>query len=160
MCAQPLSRVRLFLTTWTAQPAQTPLFIRFPRQDYRSGLQFPTPGALPAIGIGPGSCVSCTGRRIFITDPPGKPLEQNNPQAKIIHMSVWRGAILNPRNKNERPWLLLLPSWMYKLLTSLKWVPSIHLAPSMTSHRLEFLDLFSLPLKTSLKRCSLLILNR
>lgn len=75
-------------------------------------------------------------------------------------MEVWRGALLNPCNKKEQPWLLPLLSWMYKLLTSLKWVPSIHLAPSVTSHKLAFLNLSSVSLKTSLNCCSLLIWNR
>ena len=55
MCA--LSSVQLFVTPWTVA-CQTPLSIEFFRQEYRSGLPFPTPGALPNPGIEPASLVS------------------------------------------------------------------------------------------------------
>ena len=49
-----LSRVRLFATPWTvACPA--PLSKGFSRQEYWSGLPFPSPGDLPNPGIEPGS---------------------------------------------------------------------------------------------------------
>ena len=45
-----LSRVRLS-TPWTVQPArQAPLPVQFPRQEYVSGLPFPSPGDLPDQG--------------------------------------------------------------------------------------------------------------
>ena len=49
-----LSRVRLFATPWTIayQASQS---IGFSRQEYRSGLLFPSPGDLPYPGIEPGS---------------------------------------------------------------------------------------------------------
>ena len=40
------SCVRLFATPWTVA-LQTPLSVGFPRQEYWSGLLFPTPGDLP-----------------------------------------------------------------------------------------------------------------
>ena len=40
------SRVRLFATLWTVA-RQAPLCTGFPRQEYRSGLPFPSPGDLP-----------------------------------------------------------------------------------------------------------------
>ena len=49
---QLLSRVQLFVTPWTV-PCQAPLFMRFPRQEYWSGLLFPPPGDLPNPGIKP-----------------------------------------------------------------------------------------------------------
>ena len=45
-----LSRVRLFAIPWTVAH-QTPLSMGFPRQEYWSGLQFPSPGDLPNPGI-------------------------------------------------------------------------------------------------------------
>ena len=36
---------------------QAPLCMKFPRQEYWSGLTFPSPGDLPDPGIGPGSPV-------------------------------------------------------------------------------------------------------
>ena len=51
---QLLSRVQLFVTPWTV-PCQAPLFMRFPRQEYWSGLPFPSPGVFPDTGIETGS---------------------------------------------------------------------------------------------------------
>ena len=49
-----LSPVRLFATPWPAD-FQAPLSMGFSRQDYWSGLPFPSPGDLPDSGIEPGS---------------------------------------------------------------------------------------------------------
>ena len=51
---QSLSLVRLFKTPW-AVVCRAPLSIRFPRQNYWSGLLFPSPGDLPDPGNEPGS---------------------------------------------------------------------------------------------------------
>ena len=48
------SRVRLFATPWTVT-YQAPLPMGFFRQDYWSGLPFPSPGDLPSPGIEPRS---------------------------------------------------------------------------------------------------------
>ena len=49
-----LSRVRLFATPWTVA-YQAPLSVGFSRQEYWSGLPFPSPGDLPNPGIEPRS---------------------------------------------------------------------------------------------------------
>ena len=49
-----LSRVRLFVTPWTVAH-QAPPSMEFSRQDYWSGLPFPSPADLPNPGIKPGS---------------------------------------------------------------------------------------------------------
>ena len=49
-----LSRVRLFATPWTVA-YQAPPSTEFSRQEYWSGLPFPSPGDLPKPGIEPGS---------------------------------------------------------------------------------------------------------
>ena len=49
-----LSRVRLFATPWTVA-YQAPQSMEFSRQDYWSGLPFPSPADLPNPGIKPGS---------------------------------------------------------------------------------------------------------
>ena len=49
-----LSRVRLFATPWTVA-YQASESMGFSRQEYRSGLPFPSPGDLPDPGIKPGS---------------------------------------------------------------------------------------------------------
>ena len=49
-----LSRVWLLVTPWTVA-CQAPLFMGFPRQEYRSGLSFPSTEDLPCLGIEPSS---------------------------------------------------------------------------------------------------------
>ena len=51
-----LSRVRLFATPWSVAH-QAPLSMGFSRQEYWSGLPFPSPGDLPDPGTEPGSPV-------------------------------------------------------------------------------------------------------
>ena len=65
-----LSPVQLLVTPWTAAH-QTLLSIAFSRQEYWSGLSFPSPGDLPDPGIEPASPASAS--EFFITEPPGKP---------------------------------------------------------------------------------------
>ena len=48
-----LSRVRLFATPWTVA-YQAPPSMGFSRQEYWSGVPFPSPGDLPDPGIEPG----------------------------------------------------------------------------------------------------------
>ena len=48
------SRVQLLVTLWTVV-RQAPLSMGFSRQEYWSGLPFPSPGDLPNPGIEPGS---------------------------------------------------------------------------------------------------------
>ena len=68
-----LSWVQLFATPWTVA-CQAPLFMRFPRQEYWSGLPFPSPGVFPNPGIEPTSPVSPALPGGFsTTEPPGKP---------------------------------------------------------------------------------------
>ena len=52
--AKSLSRVQLFVTPWTVAH-QAPQSMEFSRQEYWSGLPFPSPGDLPDPGIKPGS---------------------------------------------------------------------------------------------------------
>ena len=59
-----------FETPW-AVAHQAPLSMGFLRQEYWSGLPFPSPGALPDPGIEPVSLASVGG--FFITEPPEKP---------------------------------------------------------------------------------------
>ena len=70
MGAQLLGRVWLFPTSWTVTH-QTPLSMGFPRQEYWSGMSFPSPGALPDLGIEPGSPASpALACGFFTTVPP------------------------------------------------------------------------------------------
>ena len=54
MKVKSLSRVQLFETPWTVA-YQAPLSMEFSRQEYWSGLPFPSPGDLPNPGIEPRS---------------------------------------------------------------------------------------------------------
>ena len=65
-----LSHVRLFATPWTAA-RQAPLSTAFPRQEYWSGLPFPSPRDLLDLGMEPGS--PAPQADFFITEPPVKP---------------------------------------------------------------------------------------
>ena len=58
-------------------PCQAPLSVGFPRQEYWSGLPFPSPGHLPDPGILPG-------RQSFTTEPPGKPYELHTGESQEI----------------------------------------------------------------------------
>ena len=49
-CVESLSHVRLFATPWTVA-YQAPPSMRFSRQEYWSGLPFPSPGDIPHPGI-------------------------------------------------------------------------------------------------------------
>ena len=52
--SRSVTSVRLFVIPWTVA-CQAPLSMRFSRQEYRSGLPFPSPGDLPDPGIEPAS---------------------------------------------------------------------------------------------------------
>ena len=52
-----LSHVQLFAAPWTVAH-QAPLSMEFSKQEYWSGLPFPTPGDLPDPGIKPTSFAS------------------------------------------------------------------------------------------------------
>ena len=76
-----LSRVRLFATLWTVAH-QAPLSMGFSRQEYWSGLPFPSPGDLPNPGIKPRS--PALQADTLTSEPPGKPIthkaEENQQQ--------------------------------------------------------------------------------
>ena len=73
-----LSRVRLLVTPWTVAH-QAPPSMGFSRQEYRSGLPFPSPGDRPNPGIEPRS--PALQADALTSEPPGKP--QRNPQILI-----------------------------------------------------------------------------
>ena len=65
-----LSSVRLFVTPWTVAH-QAPPSMGFSRQEYWSGLPFPSPGDLPDPGIKPRSPTLQAGA--LASEPSGKP---------------------------------------------------------------------------------------
>ena len=52
VCIQLPCHVQLFSTPWSVV-CQAPLSMGFSREEYWSGLQFPSPGDLPNLGIEP-----------------------------------------------------------------------------------------------------------
>ena len=76
-----LSRVRLFATLWTVA-YQAPLSVGFSRQEYWSGLPFPSPGDLPNPGIKPRS--PTLQADTLPSEPPGKP----------YHTYLWVSSVI------------------------------------------------------------------
>ena len=83
-----LSCVRLFVTSWTVAD-QAPLSMGFSRQEYWSGLPFPSPGDLPDLGIEPGS--PTLQADALSSKPPGKPQEC----IRLLYM-VFAGCLVRP----------------------------------------------------------------
>ena len=78
-----LSCVQLFAIPWTI-PHHDPLSMGFSRQEYRSGLPFPSPGDLPNPGIEPGSPALQTDS--LPSGPPRKPI------IRSTNNKCWRGC--------------------------------------------------------------------
>ena len=76
VCVCVLSHVQLFATPWIVA-YQAPLSMGFSRQEYWSGLSFPSPGVLPDPGIEWESLHLLHWQVVFTTEPPGKPLVEN-----------------------------------------------------------------------------------
>ena len=86
------SCIRLFATPWTVA-RQASLSLGFSKQEYQSGLPFPTPGDLPNPGIEP-QCPALAGG-FFTTSPPGKLLWNMNSTELSIE-GFW--------SKFKQPW--------------------------------------------------------
>ena len=76
-----LSRVRLFATPWTVAYQASPS-MGFSRQEYWSGLPFPSPGDLPDSGIEPGS--PALEADALTSEPPGKQILEGKKNNLII----------------------------------------------------------------------------
>ena len=66
-------------TPWTVLH-QNPLSLEFSRQEYWSGLPFPSPGDLPNLGIEPGPPALQTNS--LLSELPGKPDENEREERK------------------------------------------------------------------------------
>ena len=82
-----LSRVRLFVTPWTVA-YQAPLSVGFSRQEYWSGLPFPSPGDLPDPGIEPG--FPTLEADALTSEPPGKTRYQLQEKKSVRNTNIWR----------------------------------------------------------------------
>ena len=77
-----LSHVQLFVIPWTVA-RQAPLSMEFSRQEYWSGLPFPSPGDLSGPGIKNGSAALQADS--LPSGPPGKPIPL---QAKVKQLPL------------------------------------------------------------------------
>ena len=83
VCAQLISCVQLFATPWTAT-CQTLLSMESSRQEYWSGLPFPSPGHLPNPGLKPEFSASpCISRWILYHWVTWKAKEQTDHSQKV-----------------------------------------------------------------------------
>ena len=74
MCACLVAKSCLTLYAPLTVALQTLLSMKFPRQEYWSGLPFPPPGDLPHPGMEPLSpAPPALAGGFFTTEPPGKP---------------------------------------------------------------------------------------
>ena len=76
-----LSRVQLFATPWTVAYQASPS-MGFSRQEYWSGLPFPSPGDLPHPGIEPGS--PALEADTLTSEPPGRPWLLRNAESNVM----------------------------------------------------------------------------
>ena len=79
-----LSHVQLFFVTPGTVARQAPLSMGFPRQEYWSGLPFPSPGDLldPGIKLVSPAFPAFVGR-FFTIEPPGKPIKDGTGWQKM-----------------------------------------------------------------------------
>ena len=99
-----LSRVWLLATPWTAA-YQAPPSMGFSRQEYWSGLSFPSPGDLPNPGIEPRS--PSLQADALTSEPPGKPSQSSNaslPAGIFFVLRLWKLAT-NPQKLSTLPGL-------------------------------------------------------
>ena len=83
-------------TPWTVV-YQAPLSMGFPRQEYCSGLSFPSPGNLPNPGMEHTSPASpALEGRFFTTAPPGKPPSQNHQGGISLRTVRYLLCIISP----------------------------------------------------------------
>ena len=74
VCVCAAAQLCLTVSPWTVA-CQTPLSVGFSRQEYWSGLPYPSPGDLPDPGIKPVSPAALElAGRLFTAEPPGKPM--------------------------------------------------------------------------------------
>ena len=82
---QSLSCVWLFATPWTTA-CQTPLSTEFSRQEYSSGLPFPSPGDIPNSGIKAGS--PALQADSLPSEPPEKPEAEVHWHSKLHNQNM------------------------------------------------------------------------
>ena len=107
-----LSHVRLFATPWTVA-YQAPPSMGFSRQEYLSGLPFPSPGDLPDPGIKPGS--PALEADALTSEPPGKPngceswtiKKAEHKRIDAFELWCWRRLLRVPWTARRSNWSIL-----------------------------------------------------
>ena len=92
-----LSRVLLFATPWTVA-YHAPPSMGFSRQEYWSGLPFPSPGDLPDPGIEPES--PALGADALPSAPPGEPKKEKMYRRKNMSMRELSVPVFDYRRVN------------------------------------------------------------
>ena len=99
--------------------------MQFPRQEYWSGLPFPSPGVLPNPGIKPKSPASpALAGRFSATEPPGKPIMIDLCSCSIVSDSLWPPRLQHARlpypslSARVCPNSCPLSKWCYKTISS------------------------------------------
>ena len=85
--------------TWWTLAHQAPPSMGFSRQEYWSGLPFPSPGDLPDWGIKPRS--PALQADALTSEPPGKPIEVSK-GAKELALNIKRGRNVLSQGKGNR----------------------------------------------------------
>ena len=93
-----LSCVQLFASSWTVA-YQSPQSMEFSRQEYWSGLPFPSPGDLPNPGIEPRS--PTLRADALLSEPPGKSLTLKKITDKYIRTKQLKVSILTKNSWGE-----------------------------------------------------------
>ena len=105
--------VRLFVTLWTIA-CQASLFMEFSRQEYWSGLSFPSPGDLPAQGIEPGSSA------LQVDSLPSEPLGKRK-CLLISRLKSPSTVILTPKKIKSVTVSTFSPSICHQVLGTMPW---------------------------------------
>ena len=101
-----LSHVWFFLTLWTVA-RQAPLCMRFSRQEYWSGLPFPTPGDLPYLKMEPKSLISpALAGRFFMTSTTW--------EACYNRYDLWKHCAKWKKSVTKRPHVINIWLSLYK----------------------------------------------
>ena len=106
-----VSRVRLFATPWTVA-GQAPLSMGFSRQEYWSGLPFPSPGDLPNPGTEPWS--PAWQADALSSEPPGN---SSSTSFKIFYIQLFQHCF--PKNFSL---IIKLPLHLCQKSNSHTWV--------------------------------------
>ena len=99
MCVSHSVVSESFVTSWSVA-REAPLSMQFPRQEYWSGLPFPSPGDLSNPGIEPRSlCLLCCQAGSLLLEPPGK---ETIPNFILLVVSFSPQLLIASRKQSEQ----------------------------------------------------------